>query len=145
MESASLRYYVHLFSNKTDNFEFLGPNLPKKWVLESEFQKSGLGISTSKRPCVPIFCQNNFDWLLGQLLVFRPKFGKITQLRAIFWFKYCWGCCRELGGDRNELGEGEWRWVEVGARFSNTQKQLCSSLFFNKVARLALLFYISLT
>ena len=130
MESASLRYYVHLFSNKTDNFEFLGPNLPKKWVLESEFQKSGLGISTSKRPCVPIFCQNNFDWLLGQLLVFRPKFGKITQLRAIFWFKYCWGCCRELGGDRNELGECEWRWVEVGARFSNTQKQLCSSLFF---------------
>ena len=28
-ESASLRYYVHQFSDKTDNFEFLGPNLPK--------------------------------------------------------------------------------------------------------------------
>ena len=28
-ESASLRYYVHQFSEKMDNFEFLGPNLPK--------------------------------------------------------------------------------------------------------------------
>ena len=24
-----MRYYVHQFSDKTDNFEFLGPNLPK--------------------------------------------------------------------------------------------------------------------
>ena len=37
---------------------------------------------------------------------FWPKFGEIAQLRAIFWFKYCWGCCRELGG-------GGWSWVEV--------------------------------
>ena len=28
-ESASLRYHVYHFSDKTDNFEFLGPNLPK--------------------------------------------------------------------------------------------------------------------
>ena len=33
--------------------------------------------------CLPIFSQN------GQLLIFRPKFGEIAQLRAIFWFKYC--------------------------------------------------------
>ena len=79
-ESASLRYYVHQFSDKTDNFEFLGPNLPN---LVSEFQKSksGFGINTSNIPCVPIFSQN------GQLLIFRPKFAEIAQLRAIFWFK----------------------------------------------------------
>ena len=96
------------------------------WTLGSEFQKSksGFGISTFKIPCVPIFNQS------GQLLIFRPKFGEIAHLRAIFWFKYCWGYCRELGGGWTELGVGGWYWVElgaggwswvgVGARFSNT-------------------------
>ena len=29
----------------------------------------------------------------------------------------------ELGGSLNELGGGGWRWVEVGAWFSNTHFQ----------------------
>ena len=88
-----------------------GPKFAQKWILGSKFQKSksGFGINTSKIPCVPIFSQN------GQLLIFRPKFGEIAQLRAISWFKYCWRCCRELGG-------GGWSWVELGARFSNTRQ-----------------------
>ena len=67
-----------------------GPKFAQKWILGSEFQKSksGFGTSTSKIPCVPIFIQN------GQLWIFRPKFGEIAQLHAIFWFEYCWGCCR---------------------------------------------------
>ena len=86
-----------------------GPKFAQKWILGSEFQKSksGFGINTSNIPCVPIFSQN------GQLLIFWPKFGEIAQLRAIFWFKYCWGCCRGLGGGWNELGRGGWSWVEV--------------------------------
>ena len=109
MESAFLRYYVHQFSDKTNNFEFLGPNLPKKWILGLEFQKSksGFWINTSNIPCVPIFSQN------GQHLVFRPKFREIAQLRVIFWFKYCWGCCRELVGDGWSWLEVEMSWVEV--------------------------------
>ena len=92
-----------------------GPKFAQKWILGSEFQKSksGFGINTSNIPCVPIFSQN------GQLLIFWPKFEEIAQLRAIFWFKYCWGCCRELGGGWNELGGGGWRWMELGAPFSN--------------------------
>ena len=43
----------------------------------------------------------------------------MAQLRVIFWFEYCWGCCRELGGGWNELGGGGWNWVELGAWFSN--------------------------
>ena len=98
-----------------------GPKFAQKLILGSEFQKSksGFGINTSNIPCVPIFSQN------GQLLIFRPKFGEIAQLRAIFWFNYCWGWCRELGGGWNDLDGGEWSWVEVGARFSNTQNKLC--------------------
>ena len=96
------------------------PKFAQKWILGSEFQKSksGFGINTSKIPCEPIFSQN------GQLWIFRPKFGEIAQLRVIFWFKYCWGCCRELGGGLNELGGGwneldggGWSLVELGAWF----------------------------
>ena len=64
-------------------------------------------MNTSSIPCVQIFSQN------GQLLISWPKFGEIAQIRAIFWSKYCWGCCKELGGDWNELGGGGWSWVEV--------------------------------
>ena len=53
----------------------------------------------------------------GQFLIFWPKFEEIAQLRAKFWFKYCWGCCRELGGGGNELGGGGWSWVEVEMRW----------------------------
>ena len=79
-----------------------GPKFAQKWILPTKFQKSksGCEINTSNIPCVPIFSQN------GQLLIFRSKFGEIGQLRAIFWFKYFWGCCIELGGDWNELGGG---------------------------------------
>ena len=97
------------FQTKRTTLNFWAQICPKM-NFGSEFQKSksGFGIITSNIPCVSIFSQN------GQLLIFRPKFGKIAQLRAIFWFKYCWGCCRELG-------RGRWSWVEVGARFSNTR------------------------
>ena len=71
-----------------------GSKFAQKWISGSEFwkSKSGFGINTSKIPCAPIFNQN------GQLLIFQPKYGEIAQLRAIlFWFKYYWVCCRELG------------------------------------------------
>ena len=115
LESASLRYYVHQFSDKTDNFEFLGPNLPKSGFWGRNFKSLSLDSesATSNITCVPIFSQN------GQLLIFWLKFGEIAQLRAIFWFKYCWGCYRELGGGWNELAGGEWSWAEVdGAEWS---------------------------
>ena len=86
-----------------------GPKFAQKWILGSEFQifKSGFGISTSKIPCERIFSEN------GELWIFRLKFGEIAQLRAIFWFEYCLGCCRKLGGGWNELGGGGWSWLEL--------------------------------
>ena len=85
---------MHQFSGKTDNFDFFGPKFAQKKILGSEFQKSNSesGMNTSNIPCMSIFTQN------GQLLIFQPKFGQIAQLRAILWFKYCLGYCRELGG-----------------------------------------------
>ena len=85
------------------------PKFAQKWIWGAEFQKSkcGFGINTSNIPCVQNFSQN------GQLLIILPKFGEIPQLRPIFWFKYCWGCCRELGGGWNELVGAGWSWMEV--------------------------------
>ena len=86
-----------------------GPKFAQNLILGSEFQKINVGIRVSilEIPCVPIFSRN---W---QLWVFRPKLGEIAQLSAIFWFEYCWGCCRELAGRWNELGGGGWSWLDV--------------------------------
>ena len=97
-----------------------GSKFAQKWNLGSKFQKSksGFGSNTSKIPLVLIFIQN------GWLLIFRPKFGEIAQLRAIFWFHYCWGCCRErleaemswveVDGAEWKLKWTWWRWMELG-------------------------------
>ena len=100
--------YVPIFRQNGQLWLF-GPKFAQKWILGSEFQKPKcvFGINTSNILCVPIFSQK------GQLLIFRSKFREIAQLRAIFWFKCCWGCCRELGGDWNELVGCGWSWVEV--------------------------------
>ena len=109
LESVSLRYFEHQFSEKNKQLWIFDPQFAQKWILGSEFQKSksGLATNTSKISSVPIFSQN------GQLLIFWPIFGEIAQLRSIFWLKYCWRCCRELSGGWKELGGGGWTWVEV--------------------------------
>ena len=107
-KSASLRYCVHLFSYKTDNFEFLSPNLPNNGFCG----RNSKNLSLDGESTPPIY----YVW---QLLNFWPKFGEIAQLHAIFWFRYCWRCFWEPGGDWHELGGGGWSWVEVdGAGWS---------------------------
>ena len=78
----------------------LGLKFAQKLILGSEFQKSksGFGINTSNIPCVPIFSQ---------------KIWGNCPITCDYWFKYWWGCCRELGRGWNELGGGGWRWVDV--------------------------------
>ena len=72
LESASLRYYMHQFSDKRNNFQLFCQNLLKKWILGSEFQKfkSRFGISNLKTVSARIFRQNQ------QLRIFRPKFAQ---------------------------------------------------------------------
>ena len=41
-ESASLRYHVYQFSDKMDNFQFLGPNLPKNGFWGQNFKNLSL-------------------------------------------------------------------------------------------------------
>ena len=99
---------MHQFSDKTNNFDFLGPNLPKNGFWGRNFKNLSLDSES-------IFSQN------GKLLIFWPKFGEIAQLRAIFWFKYCWGCIAESWVETEmnwvEVDGAGWSYVEVGARF----------------------------
>ena len=37
----------------------------------------------------------------------------------MFWFKYCWGCCRGPSGGWNALGGGRWGWLEVEMSWVN--------------------------
>ena len=53
LESASLRYNVYQFSDKMDNFDFLGPNLPKNEFCGQNFKNLSLDSeSASLRYCV---------------------------------------------------------------------------------------------
>ena len=112
------------FQLKQTTLTFLAQICPKR-KLGFEIHKTNIKIRISI--FVTIFRQNGQLWIFGPKFAQKwilgleiwSKFGKIAQLRAIFWFKYCWGCCRELDGGWNELGGGGWRWVEVGTRFSN--------------------------
>ena len=55
-------------------------------------------LSLDSKSTPPIYHECQFSIRMENLWFFQPKFGETAQLRAILWFKYCWGCCRELGG-----------------------------------------------
>ena len=64
-ESASLRYHAYQFLDKTDNFEFLGPNLPKNGFWGRNFKN----LSPDSESALPRYhvCQfsvktENFDF-----------------------------------------------------------------------------------
>ena len=54
-ESASLRYYVHQFLDKTDNLKFFDPNLPKNGFGDRNFKN--LSLDSESRPPIYHVCQ----------------------------------------------------------------------------------------
>ena len=65
-ESPSLRYYVYQFSFKTDNFELLGPSLPKNGSWGQNFKSLSLDLeSATLRYYVHQFSdkKENFEFL----------------------------------------------------------------------------------
>ena len=47
LESASLRYYVHQFSEKSDKSEFLGINLPQKQFRGQNFKNLSVDLKSA--------------------------------------------------------------------------------------------------
>ena len=51
LESASLRFYVHQFSEKMDNFDFSGPNLPTDRFWGQNFKSLSLDLESASLRC----------------------------------------------------------------------------------------------
>ena len=97
------------FSDKKDNFEFLGLTLSKNGFWGRNFKSLSLDLESAP----PKYHVGQFSIKMDNFYFFWTKFGEIVLLRAIISFKYCWECCRGLVGGWNELDGGGWSWVEV--------------------------------
>ena len=117
LESASLRNFVHQFSDRTDNFEFLGPNLPKNGLWGRNFKN--LSLDSESTPLKYHVCQfwvkmDNFvDLNLRKLSNYVQYFGwNIVEGVAESWVEadLSWA---EVGGARWRLKWAGWRWMEL--------------------------------
>ena len=111
------------FSDKTDNFVFLGPNLPKTGSWGQNFKNLSLDSkSAPPRYHVSQFSvkMDNFEFFdqhLGKLPNYVRYFGtNIVEVLQRAGWRLKWAGWRWM-----ELVGGGWSWVELGAWFSNTQ------------------------
>ena len=80
LESVSLRYYVHQFSDKTDNFAFLGPNWPKNGFWGRNLKN--LSLDSESVPPIYDVCQ--FSFKMDSSLFFGLNFEKLPNYGQYF-------------------------------------------------------------
>ena len=97
MESASLRYFVYQFSEKTDKLEFLDLNLPKIGFWDRNFKN--LGLDSESKSTKDHVCQLSVE--IDKFYVFSLNLGKFPN-----YVQYFGSNAVELDGDR-------WSWVEA--------------------------------
>ena len=94
---------MHQFSNKTNNFEFLGPNLPRNWFWGRNFKN--VILDSESTPPLYHVCQFSvrtdnigfFDLILGRLPNYVQYFGSnIVEGVSESWL---------------EVDGAGWRWV----------------------------------
>ena len=100
---------MHQFSDKTDNFEFLRPNLPKNRFWCRNFKN--LSLDSESTP--PIYCVYQFSVKMDNFNFFGLNLGKLPNYMQYFGSNI-------VGGVAESWVEAEMSWVEVDARFSNT-------------------------
>ena len=105
-ESASLRYYVHQYSDKTDNFDFLGPNFPKNGFWDRNFKN--ISLDSELTPSKYHVCQ--FSVKMDNFWFFGLNLGKFPNYVQYFGSNIVEGVQR--AGWR--LKWAGWRWMELG-------------------------------
>ena len=113
LESATLRYYVHQFSDKTDNFEFLDQNLPKNWFYDQNFKS--LSLVSESAP--PIYHAYQFSVKMDNFEFFGVNLGKLSNYVQYFGSNIVEGVAGswvEVGGAGWRLKFDGWRWMELG-------------------------------
>ena len=100
---------MNQFSEKMDNSEFLGPDLPKNGFWGQIFKNLSLDLESrpkdlkTKIPCVTIFCQSLY---LGKLPNYVQYFGSnIVEGVAESWV--------EAEMSLLEVDGAGWRWMEL--------------------------------
>ena len=100
------------FSNKTDNSDFLGPNLPKNGYWSWNFKN--LSLDSESAPPRYHMCQ--FSVKMDNFEFFSLNLRKLTN------YVQCFGS-NIVEGVVESWVEAEISWVEVGAWFSNTHSE----------------------
>ena len=75
LESASLRYYEYQFLDKTDNFEFLIPNLSKNEFWGRNFKN----LSLYSEAAAPIYHVCQFSVKMNNFKFFGLNLGKLPN------------------------------------------------------------------
>ena len=113
------RYHVCQFSGKTDNFDFFGPNLPKNEFWGRNFKN--LSLNSESAP--PIYYVCLFSVTIDNFEFFGLNLGKLPNYVRYFGSNNVEGVAEswvEAEMSWVELVGDGWRWIELGARFSNT-------------------------
>ena len=102
LESTSLRYQVHQFSNKRDNVEFLGLNLPKNGFWGQSFKS--LSLDWESTPPIYHVCQCLVE--MDNIWFFSLNFGKLLNYMQYFGSNI-------VGSVAESWVEAKMSWVEV--------------------------------
>ena len=93
---------MHQFSDKTDNFEFLGPNLPKNGFWGQNFKN--LSLDSESAPPIYHVCQ--FSVKMDNFYFFDLNLLKLPNYMQYFGSNI-------VEGDAESWLEAEMSWVEV--------------------------------
>ena len=75
-----MRYHVCQFSDKTDNFDFLGPNLPKNGFLDQNFKNLSLDFESAP----PRYHVSQFSVKIDNFDIFGLNLGKLPNYVQYF-------------------------------------------------------------
>ena len=104
---------MYQFSDKTDNFDFLGPNLSKNGFCDRNFKN--LSLDSESAP--PRYHVSQFSVTMDNFEFFGLNLGKLPNSVRYFGSNIvegvagCW-----VEAEMSWVG-----WMELGARFSNSR------------------------
>ena len=113
LESASLRYHVGQFSDKADNFDFLGPNLPKNGFFSQNFKNLSLDLESAP----PRYRVSQFSVKMDNFELFGLNLGKLPNYVQYFGSNIVEGVPESwvevdgTGWSWMEVDRPWWRWV----------------------------------
>ena len=92
---------MYQFLDKTDNFEFLGPNLPKNGFWGRDFKN----LSLDSQSAPPRYHVRQFSVKMEDCEFFDPNLGKLPNYVRYFG----WNIVEDVAESWVEVGGARWR------------------------------------